>query len=338
MHIDPALWPAIIGATLGLPLLVLWTDHIQRRWKGWPKRVRSAHAIALGVFALLYGSCFYAFFIEPATLVVRRVEVVSAHWQGAPLTIAAIGDTHVGSPHVSAARVQAIVLKVNSLRPDLVVLLGDYVGGHAAESERTDANRADILGGVATFAALNAPLGVVGVLGNHDVWYGRASITQAMENAGVGTLWNRNLVITRPGGDFVVAGLADFTTGDPDFAAALDGAPDIDTLVISHSPDPFEAAPTRVALMLAGRGHCGQVTIPLIGRPIVPLRNRKYECHRTDENGHTLYETAGIGTSFVPVRFLNPPEIVLITIRSASQGFLPAPTREQEQGPRTAPS
>jgi predicted MPP superfamily phosphohydrolase len=69
--------------------------------------------------------------------------------------------------------------------------------------------------------------------------------------------------------------------------------------------------------MLAGHGHCGQVTIPFLGRPIVPLRNKHYGCHRVEENGRTMYVTAGIGTSIVPVRFLNPPEIVLITLRSA---------------------
>jgi predicted MPP superfamily phosphohydrolase len=108
-------------------------------------------------------------------------------------------------------------------------------------------------------------------------------------------------------------------TGDPDFAAALDGAPaNTDTIVISHSPDPFAEMPHGPALMLAGHGHCGQVTIPLIGRPILPLRNKRYGCHRVEEDGNRMYVTAGIGTSIVPMRFLNPPEIVLITLRSAN--------------------
>jgi predicted MPP superfamily phosphohydrolase len=77
--------------------------------------------------------------------------------------------------------------------------------------------------------------------------------------------------------------------------------------------------PDGPALMLAGHGHCGQVTIPLIGRPILPLRNKRYGCHLIEENGERMYVTAGIGTSILPVRFLNPPEIVLITIRGVGQ-------------------
>ncbi|MCA8887135.1 MAG: hypothetical protein KDA35_10925, partial [Hyphomonadaceae bacterium] len=104
----------------------------------------------------------------------------------------------------------------------------------------------------------------------------------------------------------------------PDFAAALDGAPaGANTIVISHSPDPFVDMPHGPALMLAGHGHCGQVTIPLIGRPIVPLVNKRFACGLIQEHGEQMYVTAGIGTSMIPVRFLNPPEIVLITLRYA---------------------
>jgi predicted MPP superfamily phosphohydrolase len=49
------------------------------------------------------------------------------------------------------------------------------------------------------------------------------------------------------------------------------------------------------------------------------LRNKRYGCHLTRENDKIIYVTAGIGTSGPPVRFLNPPEIVLITIRPAAR-------------------
>ena len=116
----------------------------------------------------------------------------------------------------------------------------------------------------------------------------------------------------------VVAGLADHVTGPPRFALALDGArPGADTIVISHSPDPFAKMPEGPALMIAAHSHCGQVTIPLLGRPILPIRNRSHACHLVEENGRALYVTAGIGTSILPLRFLNPPEIVLLTLRGA---------------------
>lgn len=312
----PHLWPAWIGAVLGLALIAWAAVRLMRRWDAMPARGRWTLFVVIALFETAYWLNVYAWLIEPRLLIVRRVEIVSADWRGAPLTIAALGDTHVGSPHVDAARMGRIVARANELRPDIVLLLGDYVGGHAPEAERSPAEQQDILGGVATFAALNARYGAVAVLGNHDSWYNRQSITTALQDAGVAALWNRHVVIRRSGGPVVIAGVADDTTGAPDFAAALDGAPDdADTIVLSHSPDTFPGMPAGAALMLASHGHCGQVTVPLLGRPIVPLRNERYACGLIEENGRTMYVSAGIGTSILPVRFLNPPEIVLITLR-----------------------
>jgi uncharacterized protein len=316
----PHLWPAILGAGLGMAALVWACMWLFRRWYKLAPRKRWIWFAVIALFETAYWLNIYAWLVEPNLLVVRRVEIVSEDWRGAPLTIAAIGDTHVGSPHVDAARMGRIVARINELRPELVVLLGDYAGFHAPAAERSPAENQEILGGVATFAALVSRYGAVSVLGNHDSWYDRQAITTALQDAGVAALWNRHIVIRRSGGLVVIAGIADAWTGEPDFAAALDGAPEgADTIILSHNPDPFADMPEGPALMLAAHGHCGQVTIPLIGRPILPLRNKRYGCHLIEENAKRVYVTAGIGTSIIPVRFLNPPEIVLITIRPASR-------------------
>jgi predicted MPP superfamily phosphohydrolase len=316
----PHLWPAIIGAGVGMAVVVWACLWLFQRWYKLAPRTRWIAFAVIALFETAYWLNIYAWLVEPNLLVVRRFEVVSEDWHGAPLTIAAIGDTHVGSPHVDAARMGRIVARVNELRPELVVLLGDYAGGHVPATERSPAENQEIVGGVGTFAALVARYGKVSVIGNHDVWYDRQAITTALQDAGAAALWNRHIVIRRSGGPVVIAGLADASTGEPDFAAALDGAPaGADTIVLSHSPDPFAQMPDGPALMLAGHGHCGQVSVPLIGRPIVPLRNPRHACHLIEENGKRMYVTAGIGTSIIPVRFLNPPEIVLITIRPAAR-------------------
>ncbi len=312
----PHLWPALIGTAVGLALIVWASWALMRRWDALKPCTRWVWFAIIAVFETAYWLNVYAWLVEPNRLVVRRIEIVSDDWRGAPIAIAAIGDTHVGSPHVDAARMGRIVDRVNDLRPDIVLLLGDYAGGHVSEAERSGAEQQEVVGGIATFAALNARYGAVAVLGNHDSWYNRQRITTALQDAGVAALWNRHIVIRRSGGPIVIAGVADLWTGAPDFGAALDGAPaGADTIVLSHSPDTFPDMPEGPALMLAGHGHCGQVTVPLIGRPILPLRNKRYGCHLIEENGKRMYVTAGIGTSILPVRFLNPPEIALITLR-----------------------
>jgi hypothetical protein len=74
-----------------------------QRWGTLSPRRRWIWLVAIAVFETAYWVNIYAWFVEPNQLVVRRVEIVSEDWHGAPLTIAAIGDTHVGSPHVDAA-------------------------------------------------------------------------------------------------------------------------------------------------------------------------------------------------------------------------------------------
>jgi hypothetical protein len=57
--------------------------------------------------------------------------------------------------------------------------------------------------------------------------------------------------------------------------------------------------------MLAGHTHCGQVSIPLLGRLVLPIEDKEYACHLIHENGKALFVTSGIGTTRLPVRFLN---------------------------------
>lgn len=315
---NPQLLVIWTGATVGFAL-VLWASwRLAKTWDRLTKPRRWIFVGAAAAFELFYWVNVYAWLIEPRMLVVHHVEISSEDWHGPPLTIAVIADTHVGGPHVDAARVGRIVARVNALRPELVVLLGDYAAGHAPEAERSPADQQEVLGGIATFAVLTSRYGVVAVLGNHDSWYGRQSITTALQDAGVTALWNRNVVIPRSGRPLVVAGVADDWTGDPDFAAALEGAPaGADILMLSHSPDPFVDLPRGPALMLAAHSHCGQVTIPLVGRLILPIRHKRFACHLVRENGRVMYVTGGIGTSILPIRFLNPPEVVLVRVSGA---------------------
>src|SRR5262245_55027825 len=140
----PQLWPALIGAVLGLAVL-LWAGwHLFKHWRWYSARKRWIVGVPLALFAAAYGLNVYAWLIEPNMLVVRRVAIASQDWRGAPLTIAAVSDTHVGSPHVSVARMIDLVEILNGLDPDLVVLLGDYAGHHEPEAGRSPSGQREI--------------------------------------------------------------------------------------------------------------------------------------------------------------------------------------------------
>lgn len=77
-------------------------------------------------------------------------------------------------------KVREIVASVNAARPDLIVLLGDYVI-HGVVGGR----RLDIESTAAALRDLRAPLGVFAVLGNHDWWYDGPRTPRAREAAGI---------------------------------------------------------------------------------------------------------------------------------------------------------
>jgi len=240
--------------------------------------------------------------IEPGRVVTRETRVPIARWPAdlGPLRIAALADLHTSAPHITVDKVREIVRSVNAARPDLIVLLGDYVihgvvGGRFVAIEPTAAVLRD----------LQAPLGVFAVLGNHDWWYDGPRVLEdtAAEVAVRGRpLW--------------IAGVSDARTRPAAIARALapvpEGAP---VIVLTHNPDLFVRVPPRVLLTLAGHTHGGQVNLPVLGRLIVPSHfGDRYAIGHIREDGRDLFVSPGIGTSIVPVRFRVPPEISLLTV------------------------
>ena len=299
------LWPLVLGFAL---------------WRGL-KRGRGPGAfgwVFIAFVTVLWGLGIRAFLWEPETLEVRRVEVVSRTWSGPALRIGVISDTHMGAPHMSVARLNSIVQRMNSERPDIVVLLGDFVGGHEPAERRSAAERSQVLSGVPPLARLQAPLGVWGVLGNHDWWYDGAAIERELEAQKIQVLEKERVLINRPAGPFWLAGLADYDSlrKKPSYMETLadltTGEP---VLAISHWPDVFAAAPDDVALTLAGHSHCGQVNLPFLGRLVHASPGaERWKCGLYEERGRKLYVTGGVGVSILPARFLQPPEIAVITL------------------------
>jgi uncharacterized protein len=72
-----------------------------------------------------------------------------------------------------------------------------------------------------------------------------------------------------------------------------------------------------VDLQLAGHSHGGQIWIPGIGAPWLPQLARKYPRGLYQVGKLSLYTNLGIGTIRMPVRLNCPPEVTLITLRSA---------------------
>jgi predicted MPP superfamily phosphohydrolase len=259
---------------------------------------------ALGAWAVL---------IEPGWVVARETRLSIPRWPAAigPLRIVALSDLHTGAPHVTVAKLDEIVARVNAARPDLIVLLGDYVihgviGGRFVEPERT----------AAALRGLTAPLGVFAILGNHDWWYDGGRVGRALSEAGIRLLDDAAVPIETRGGPLWIAGVSDLYTRPADVGRALAAVPEgAPVIVLTHNPDVFVRVPAGVLLTLAGHTHGGQVNLPIVGRLIVPSEyGERFAIGHVREDGRDLFVTPGIGTSILPVRFGVPPEISVLTV------------------------
>jgi uncharacterized protein len=236
-------------------------------------------------------------------------------WDG--FRIAQLSDLHYDD-HFSVIPLRKAIDLVNQLEPDLVVVTGDFITAPFGGVRRSFALRA-IEPCAQLLTQIHARSGVVAALGNHDAYTGAAHITAVLNSHNISVLRNRSLPLEREGQRLWVAGVDDVLEGKPDLDLTLKGIPPAEPVILmAHEPDWADhVARSSVDLQLSGHSHGGQVRLPLLGAPWVPVLARKYPWGLRRIGPLTLYTNAGIGTILVPVRLNCPPEVTLITLRAA---------------------
>ncbi len=277
------------------------------------------------------GTTAYACGVEPGLrLEVTSYKLTPPGWpRDLRLRCAVIADIHACDPWMSLDRIREVVAVTNALAPDVTVLLGDFNAGH---NYVTGAVLPQQWGAVVE--ALKAPLGTYAILGNHDWWHGALpsmkadgaeAVRRALKQAGIAVLENDNVALTKDGQRVWLAGLADqmvVRTGrkshyglddlDGTLAQVTDDAP---VILLAHEPYIFRKVPARVALTLCGHTHGGQVNLPVLSDwwNRHELGTSHVYGHIVENNRHMII-SAGLGTSIAPIRFMRPPEIVLVEL------------------------
>ncbi len=270
-------------------------------------RSRITRFLKLLIILLLL--CFaYAVLVEPywpevRTTVFRSEQVPTAF---RTRRILLLSDIHFDR-YFAPERLAQIVDKANGLRPDLIVLGGDYVSG----DEEYIAPCFKELG------RLEAPLGVYGVTGNHDSDTGYRAVVRAMREAGITPLENAGVWLETGGQRIRLGGVKTSYGQISDAGPALGDATAADfVILVSHNPDFAEELDTdRVDLMLSGHTHGGQLTFFGLWAPYIPSDyGQKYRRGLIQAPRTQVLVSSGIGTSFLPLRFGARPQLSLIEL------------------------
>jgi uncharacterized protein len=228
--------------------------------------------------------------------------------------IAQVSDLHVG-PFMSAAEIRRVADMTNRLKPDLILLTGDYVTWDPSTQQAV----------VDALSGLRAPSGIFATLGNHEKWtHTEDSITRLFTARGVTVLRQQNTTL-RAGGDELNLIGVDYESRRHmgphnegmvrQYLASIEPLVRRDTVnvLMSHNPNTFDrAAELGIDLSLAGHTHGGQVTMEFISPDICPSRFvTSYVVGWFQKPGGRLYVNRGIGTIGVPMRIGAPPEITV---------------------------
>ena len=227
------------------------------------------------------------------------------------LRILHLSDVHAGI-HMRRHQMEALVAQANALRPDLILQTGDMI----------DIDPAYVPDYVAAFRDLQAPLGVVTCLGNHDHYTGTHVVVSGVREAGQVLVRDSTHIVERGGAALALIGIddpEDWQFDDPqhrEIAVAMQHAPpDAFRILLAHRPGAFDgAAPHGIPLTLSGHIHGGQIYLPVIGWSAGSLIT-KYVMGHFQRGNSQLYVSRGIGVVGVPIRVFAPPEIELFELR-----------------------
>jgi uncharacterized protein len=225
------------------------------------------------------------------------------------LRVAHLSDFHLGVPSRGSVAVERAVEWVEQRQPDLTLISGDLLSRPGGEAQLRP--------------LLPRLPSCFAVLGNHDYNTSRDPFSQAaaVDDLGPATLLaDEARTIELRGRRVQIVGV------DPrSFRRRLQrperlADPDADLrILLCHFPDIVDRIPEGVFdLVLAGHLHAGQICVPWPrGRLRLAHIRWTYIRGLYRRPAATLHLSAGLGTTFVPFRFLARPEATELILESA---------------------
>lgn len=280
------------------------------------KRMSRRQFLKLAGYSVSFGLvASYPVFIEPSIVLTNtyRIPVPNLPRAFSGFRLVQLTDLHYGWL-VSLDHLRSVIARANRIPRDVIVCTGDYV------HEKNSTGQIDAVWPL--LAELRAPSGVFSVLGNHDHWADTDRSQHWLARTGQ-DLRHQAVKLERDGSGLWLVGAGDLWEDHRNLDDLMRTIPESDCrLVLAHNPDTADTEfASRVDLMISGHTHGGQVAIPWVGPPILPVRNQTYSSGlKTSLRGASVFISKGIGWAVYPVRFNCFPEIAVLELVPAESG------------------
>jgi predicted MPP superfamily phosphohydrolase len=221
-------------------------------------------------------------------------------------SIVQLSDIHIGGI-IDKDFIKKLVLKVNRLKPDLVVITGDLV----------DIKLKYALSALEELKNLNTVYGTYFIVGNHEYHHGLEEIISVVNSLGIKTLENENLYIGDSSYGFNLVGVYDYfgyRVGhhQPDLKKSLQNIDENSpTILLAHQPLFIEEVGNNIDLVLSGHTHGGQI-YPF--KALVKLVQPYLEGLYRHNDNTQIYVNRGTGFWGPPMRLGASSQISFITI------------------------
>ena len=249
-------------------------------------------------------------------LELNRYAVSSEHLPEAfdGFRIAHVSDLHNAEIGPNNQKLLAILREA---QPDMIAITGDLI-----DSRNTNLETAlDFVQAAMEIAPCYY------VTGNHESRIpAYASLKEGLCKLGVLVLEDEKTQLERSGQSLTLLGIHDpafAPAAVPEIltAAKLENMTETDsgfTLLLSHRPELFDIyADAGIDLVLSGHAHGGQFRLPLVGGLFAPGQGffPRYDSGIYTRGRTCMAVSRGIGNSIIPLRFNNPPEVILTELK-----------------------
>ncbi|MDR3652992.1 MAG: metallophosphoesterase [Paludibacter sp.] len=230
-----------------------------------------------------------------------------------------VSDIHHGAA-LSIERVQKLVRRINNLRPDIIILGGDYVSLDEKYIEPV----------FTELGKLKSKYGVFGVLGNHDYFVNGDLSKKMLVRNGIKLCDNKSYWVKINSDSIKIGGVDDPSGSKQILDSTIYDVHKSDfCILICHRPEYIDQIHSDlVDLTLSGHTHGGQVTFFGLWAPILPTdsgmwaglsltrESQKYRYGLVhSKTTMQSYITSGIGTRAPHFRFFCRPEIAVLELK-----------------------